>query len=184
MYVRVEKPTENQRKVIANAVAQKKSYAKQGFVNDRIKGTLNNKIIQRGGNNSKPAPLDNNLLPWDGAVSVGYHGTKAWDKIKESGEFKPGGGKLGIGIYAATNKQLASMYGALGNGDDVTLEVGFKGDFEKLKTIHLNNVNEYKAEMEGKYDAIYVDHNVIGQVCFKLNGPANLTADHIRVRKI
>ncbi|MFM2478179.1 hypothetical protein [Celerinatantimonas sp. MCCC 1A17872] len=50
MYEQVEKPKENESRVVANSVAQKKSDGKQGlgFVNNRPKPSLQHKILMQG----------------------------------------------------------------------------------------------------------------------------------------
>ncbi|MCP5003940.1 MAG: hypothetical protein GY941_08325 [Planctomycetes bacterium] len=133
-----------------------------------------------GGGATKYIPLqeDNNLPDWDGAIHVGYHTTSNWKEVRSSGVFKPGGGRLGEGIYVG--KAMARIYGMLAKENSKHLEVGYIGDQSAWKRNRLQ-LSEYVASMEGEYDVLEIPGSM-GQTCFKSNGPSEINFSNFRVR--
>jgi len=123
----------------------------------------------------------NTLPSWGGAVHLGYHGTKHWKEIQSSGEFRPGGGKLGPGIYVG-GVGLTRTYSNLSGGEGVVLEVGYVGDQSGWQVHQLRSLSEYDESLEGQYDVLLYENAVLGQTCYKLNGPSNISAANFRVR--
>ena len=130
-----------------------------------------------GSSNNQYVELEN-LPAWGDAVRVGFHATTNWAAIKSSGEFRPGGGALGDGIYVGD--RMAKMYAGLGTGKTL-LEVGYIGSQDGWQRRTINKVGEYSPDWEGQYDVIEVT-GVMAQSCFKNNGPGNINFANFRVR--
>lgn len=118
------------------------------------------------------------LPDWNGAKVVGYHATKHWDAIQESGEFRPGGGVLGNGIYVAPEIELARFY----KGTGVILEVGYIGNQTEWVAKNLTKKSQYNQSEDGQYDVVDLDAGPISQRCYKLDGPKQIQQNNFRVR--
>lgn len=132
-----------------------------------------------GATGNVPMQTVNKLPAWGGAVTVGYHATAHWDEIQSSGEFRPGGGLLGRGVYVGT--KMARVYEALGGGNSKFLEVGYVGEQSAWQRHQLRAVSEYSEDMEGQYDVLYIE-GPMGQICYKSNGPNAINFANFRVR--
>ena len=130
--------------------------------------------------------LDSRLPPWGNAVSLGYHKTAHWNQIQSSGEFRPGGGRLGNGIYIVKSDYAwLAGYSAL----NVLLEVGYVGDTSQWKTLVLDKISDWderSEEYEGNYDVVKTKHDVgvQNQICYKMDGPAHINPANFRVRRV
>jgi len=141
-------------------------------------------------NNANYAELDDlsgsQLTPWGAATFLGYHKTAHWADIKRTGEFRPGGGMLGDGIYICKSDYawVTAMYPTL----DVLLEVGYVGDMSGWTTVELSGVMEYKRrdDIEGNYDVVKTknDTGPNNQICYKMDGPGHIIPANFRVRKV
>jgi hypothetical protein len=119
------------------------------------------------------------LPAWDDATFVGYHAASVenWRQIRQSGEFRPGDGLYGNGIYVVEDPRLLSVYG---NTDRVLLEVGYVGLPDNL-TVEAN-ANRNALPKERTIDV--AEGGVpIRQKCYWLGGPSQLAQGNFRVRR-
>jgi hypothetical protein len=119
-----------------------------------------------------------NVLPeWGSAEFVGYHGTsaKAWKSIKRTGDFRPGGGLYGDGIYVVDNPWNLTAY-----TPEVLLEVGYVGLPTDLT--HERDANRKKLPEVGSVDVLH-GRIPFAQRIYWLNGPHGLVKENFRVRE-
>jgi hypothetical protein len=117
------------------------------------------------------------LPEWGSATFVGYHGTsaKAWKSIKRTGEFRPGGGLYGDGIYVVDEPWNLTAY-----QPEVLLDVGYVGLPTDLT--HERGANRNSLPAVGTVDVV---HGKIpfAQRIYWLGGPHGLAQQNFRVRE-
>ncbi len=131
------------------------------------------------------APLETEMdvvstLPdWGGATFLGYHAAakQNWRLIRQGGQFNPGGGIYGTGIYIVDDPKWLNVYGSV---DRVLLEVGYVGLPPNLTV----QANANRKELPAADSVDLVEGNVpFPQKCYWLGGPSQLIEANFRVRE-
>ena len=134
----------------------------------------------------EPVPVVSLLPAWGAAVRVGYHWTAHWADIQRTGEFRPGGGLLGAGIYVCESDYswVPGVYPAL----TTLFEVGYVGDTSRWSVLRIENMSGLRCrkEDEGSYDVVatVAKSGMQNQTCYKINGPNRIAAASFRVRRV